>query len=448
MSDSIYPPYKPYGQISVPSSPATYTPPAPAVVGKPVVGRPIETFDPAVAMIRQKIENLYAESPVTEAETVVNGNSAELGSKHQQVMASLQNSGKSLAEIQTAWHNYYVSLPDFEKYQVWQEFYVVSGANLVQKQIQTPLAPIQPIAIPTPTRTLNSRPRLVNNTLGQATAKIKSTISSKALQNITRRIIQTIGKVMGKNSGPKNRSRSSVKQHLQSLAFGLSCGVVLVVIYLFSFFNQSIIAPLIQPSRKVNDTPVIVNTASTLVNGGPKVIIPKINVEIPVDYSQTTTNEAAIETALESGIVHYPTTVLPGQTGNTAYFGHSSNNIFNPGKYKFAFVLLHQLIPGDTFYLSNNGQTYAYKVFSKTIVSPSDVGVLNPTPGHSATATLITCDPPGTSINRLVVVGDQISPDPGANTAAAPRPTIASAPTLPDNGPSLWSRIVTSIRSL
>ncbi|HXR49542.1 MAG TPA: class E sortase, partial [Verrucomicrobiae bacterium] len=160
------------------------------------------------------------------------------------------------------------------------------------------------------------------------------------------------------------------------------------------------------------------------------------------DYTQTSDDENAIQNALEKGIVHYPSTVFPGQQGNAAYFGHSSNNIFNPGKYKFAFVLLHELQPGDTFYLTYQGKSYVYKVFKRIVVEPDQVDVLNNVPGHPATATLITCDPPGTALHRLVVVGDQISPDPlqnasGSNTTSS-NPTVTA---LPDNGPTLWDRI-------
>jgi len=62
-------------------------------------------------------------------------------------------------------------------------------------------------------------------------------------------------------------------------------------------------------------------------------------------------------------------------------------------------------------------------------------------PGQTATATLITCDPPGTSLHRLVVVGEQVSPDPSANTQAeAVDATAGSA--LPGNGPTLWGRFI------
>ena len=60
----------------------------------------------------------------------------------------------------------------------------------------------------------------------------------------------------------------------------------------------------------------------------------------------------------------------------------------------------------------------------------------HPVPGYGSTATLITCDPPGTSTNRLIVVGQQISPDPSGNAqAAAPTATTAAPSTLPGNGP-------------
>jgi LPXTG-site transpeptidase (sortase) family protein len=391
-------------------------------------------------------------------------------------MAELNASGKSLVEIQAAWHNYYVSLPEHEKYQVWQEFYVTNSANPAYQQFlastprsspqtlqqsqpvhPTPLvqidqrpAPAQrpPVAIPRPARTLTPRPRKTRpSAVDQAAAKLKQAVSAENVAGVRTHLLKTVKSAASQNkkggAAPHAKNvKLRPKHHLQSLAFGLTCGLVLVFVYLFSFFNQDFIAPLIQPSRKVNDTPVIVNTASTTISGGPKVIIPKINVEIPVDYSQTSTDEATIETALESGVVHYPSTVLPGQTGNAAFFGHSSNNIFNPGKYKFAFVLLHELVVGDTFYLTHNGTTYVYKVFSTSVVEPSDVGVLNGVVGHNNTATLITCDPPGTSLHRLIVVGDQISPDPAGNTAPTNVPVqTAVNTTLPGNGPSLWSRI-------
>jgi sortase (surface protein transpeptidase) len=96
---------------------------------------------------------------------------------------------------------------------------------------------------------------------------------------------------------------------------------------------------------------------------------------------------------------------------------------------------------GDTFMLHKGGKRYVYKVFDKKIVPPTDISVLGKT-SKPATFSLITCDPPGTSLNRLVVTGEQISPDPKANVAstATQNSSRNRVEVLPSNAPSLWQR--------
>jgi len=235
------------------------------------------------------------------------------------------------------------------------------------------------------------------------------------------------------------------KQNIKSLLFGLSVGFIVLVVMLFGFFNEVVIAPFMQPGR-ASATPVIVNSSTIDADGDPQVIIPKINVQIPVVYDLKSNSEAAVQAGLEHGVVHYPTTVKPGEFGNAAFFGHSSNNIFNKGKYKFAFVLLHELKLGDTFYLTYDGTVYGYKEITRKIVQPSQVDVLNDIPTEAATATLITCDPPGTSLHRLVVVGRQVSPSPVNNTnLTETTDATGSSEALPGNGPTMWTRLWRSI---
>lgn len=383
----------------------------------------------AINLIREKLARLYAEEPDPLAEEA-EAEAARPRSKHQQFMYELSTSGKNIAEIQTAWHNYYVALPDEEKHQVWQEFYAASdAAQHHREQTKTPPVPVFP------RQPHHPAPMTVGGvTVSHAEWVPPDPRSESEIRGRIRRTVSANG-------------RLKARHHLQSLAFGLSIGFITLVIFLFGFFNEVIIAPFIQPARTVGATPIIVDPSTVTASKTPEIIIPKINLEIPVDFSQTSTDEATIENALEKGIVHYPSTVLPGETGNTAFFGHSSNNIFNPGQYKFAFVLLHELVPGDTFYITYNSKVYIYKVFSRQIVDPSDVGVLDDVHGHTATATLITCDPPGTSLHRLVVVGDQISPDPAANSRGdnTTITDVDSSTQLPGNGPSLFERIWDSI---
>lgn len=372
----------------------------------------------AVNLIRQKIARLYNEEPDA-TEEMAEAEDMPHRSPHQQFMHGLAASGKDLATIQTEWHDYYQGLTDTEKHEVWREFYA-SQPLLTGQHRHSGKAEAQRLAQhkheaakPRPSRKLRD---------ARSTAEIQAAIRHKV------------------SAGGKLR----VKHHLQSLLFGLGTGMVVLLIFLFGFFNEVVIAPFIQPSRVSGDAPLVINSNSVAPTSTPEVIIPKINVQIPVNYSETSTDENAIENDLQDGVVHYPTTVLPGQVGNAAFFGHSSNNIFNKGRYKFAFVLLHTLVPGDTFYLSYNGTMYVYKVISRDIVDPGDVNVLNAVPGQKATATLITCDPPGTSLHRLIVVGQQISPDPSANTAPAAAAPIQPA-SLPGNGPTLWGRFISTL---
>jgi sortase A len=215
---------------------------------------------------------------------------------------------------------------------------------------------------------------------------------------------------------------------------------------MFGLFNERFIAPFITPSKSVSNTPIIIDPSTTAVGPEPKVIIPKINVEIPIVFDEESTEEAAIQRALEEGVIHYATTSNPGEQGNGAIFGHSSNNILNKGKYKFAFVLLRRLESGDVFYVQKDGKRFAYRVYKKTVVSPDQVAVLG-AQDKPSTMSLITCDPPGTSLNRLVVVGEQISPDPSTNVASTANQETTSPAILPSNSPSLWSRLTSWLSS-
>ena len=409
--------------------------------------------NPAADLIRQKLDRLYVDEPDTGAEI------AEVAvephrSKHQKFMYDLSTSGKSLAQIQTEWHNYYVNLPDDEKHEVWQEFYSANAqkSHVAQEPAEKATAPVaaQPVIdLPAETPETYVNPLFGDSVpSGPVVSEHEVPKQPKADRRTANDIKdQLLGKIS--SSPTAGRAKLTAKQHLQSLLFGLGFGGLVILVVLFSFFNEVVIAPFIQPSRHASTTPIIVGTDGVASSKTPQVIIPKINVEIPLaGFDLSSTDEAGVETALEDGVTHYPTTVLPGQKGNTAFFGHSSNNIFNPGKYKFAFVLLHELVPGDTFYLTYGGKVYSYQVYDKKIVSPSDVGVLNDVKGKAATATLITCDPPGTSINRLVIWGEQTSPSPNGNTAAKPTPTTSGhEQKLPGNGPSLWTRMVNGVKS-
>lgn len=364
-----------------------------------------ETAALAADLIRKKVQAAYADEPsATEEGLDLNLLGSGIShSKHQQFIFDLTNSGKSLADIQAAWHEYYSGLSDIEKHQVWQEFY-------------------------------STHSQAASGISGPAMAPGAAEPDQSQSQALS---LHDLKASLTKKARPAKKLKPA--QHFQSLLFGLGVGTIVILIFMFSFFNERFIAPFIQPSRNVSGTPIISSNAAA--GSAPQIIIPKINVEIPVVYGMTSTVEADVQKALENGVLHYADTALPGELGNSVIVGHSSNNILNRGKYKFAFVLLNRLQIKDIFYLEKDGKRYTYEVYKRTIVKPSEVSVLGPQ-DEPATASLITCDPPGTSTNRLVVVGKQISPDPGANLAQRSTNKLAtSAAIVPSNAPSLWSRI-------
>lgn len=378
----------------------------------------------AVDLIRGKIAGLYDSEPdvITEAIESIQEPTAKR-SKHQRFMADLASSGKPFAQVQTEWHEYYQKLSSSEKHDVWNEFYSAQSHKptfATQSIDLHEIAPSQPVSgILDMPQDSKRKPARGNETV----ADLKKQITGR---------VQTRGKL-------------SRNQHFKSLAFGLGVGSFTVLLLLFGFFNERFVAPFITPSRNVSSTPLISDSLSGEVGPDSKLIIPKINVELPVVYDVDTVEEDDVQAGLERGVVHYATTSNPGETGNGAIFGHSSNNILNKGKYKFAFVLLSRLESGDTFYIEKGGVRYVYRIFEKRIVSPSEVDVLNPVAGKTSTMALITCDPPGTTINRLVVWGEQISPDPTSNVASTAVSAGSNPDTLAGNPESLWHRMWSSV---
>ena len=380
--------------------------------------------NPAVGLIRDKLARLYGNEPDAAVEAIESYQAGTHKSAHQQFMYTLTTSGKSLADIQTEWHNYYVGLPDDQKHQVWKEFYDTQGQiSQFSREIKKTASPKIPNAVPK----LHEKQQISNRPKHQMLEKPFT--DNRAHQDIKSQLLDKV------NAGGK----LTVAHHAKSLLFGLSLAALVGGIFTFTFFNEVFIAPFISPSRNVSATPII-GSQTGAVGTEPRIIIPKINLEVPVVYGLADIEEATIQKELENGVVHYASTPNPGQQGNVVIVGHSSNNILNSGKYKFAFVLLKRLETDDTFFLEKDGIRYTYKVFRKEVVTPDNVSVLN-TQEKPNTITLITCDPPGTSINRLIVVAEQISPDPTANTASTAIPVETTASKLPSNAPSLWSRI-------
>lgn len=198
-------------------------------------------------------------------------------------------------------------------------------------------------------------------------------------------------------------------------------------------YNQLIVANVMAftvPSSTEKSDAYTNPTASVAIGENPQLVIPSINVDAPVDYTLNTLDEPVVQARLKNGVVHYPipgASAMPGEIGNTVVMGHSSNDVFDDGNYKFIFLHLDRLQKGDQFHLDYNKTRYTYLVTEKKVINPDQVStlILN---NNKPMATLITCTPVGTSHQRLLVFGEQVSPSPSGAAQQKPGQTATEAP--------------------
>jgi sortase A len=237
---------------------------------------------------------------------------------------------------------------------------------------------------------------------------------------------------------------SAVKVRRSQHFVPITAALCVVVLFLFLQYNRVLFANVeayVSPGN-IDPANIIVDpTTSVAVSPEPKLIIPKINVDVPVNYDTTPDYDAQMK-AMENGVAWFGiagASSKPGQVGNTVISGHSSNDVIDSGSYKFIFARLDHLSVGDTIYANYNGTRYTYSITRKEIVKPSEVGKLI-YPTDKPILTLITCTPLGTSLNRLLVTAEQVSPSP-TQAAAAPEVSSNVQASIPGNSPTFLQRV-------
>lgn len=200
--------------------------------------------------------------------------------------------------------------------------------------------------------------------------------------------------------------------------------LVVGVLFLGLQYNKLVVAQVmayVSPGSASTENIIIDPTTNLKVSQDPRIIIPKINVDAPVVYTLKSLAESDVQAALREGVVHYPypgANSIPGQIGNTVLLGHTSNDVFDPGKYKFVFTLIERLQKGDTIYLNYQGTRYTYIINKMEVVNPNQINKLV-VDTDKPLVTLVGCVPVGTANQRLLVTAEQVSPDP-SKAAAKP----------------------------
>jgi LPXTG-site transpeptidase (sortase) family protein len=126
-------------------------------------------------------------------------------------------------------------------------------------------------------------------------------------------------------------------------------------------------------------------------------VIPNVDPGSPADYLK----------ALSEGVAHAQGTNFPGQ-GKTIYlFSHSTDSPINIARYNAVFYLLRKLTKGDRVIVYFLGAEHDYVVTDEFVTAANDTSWLKDD-GSGERLILQTCDPPGTSWNRLLVVARPI----------------------------------------
>ncbi|MCL2037643.1 class E sortase, partial [Candidatus Saccharibacteria bacterium] len=308
----------------------------------------------------------------------------------------------------TAWQGYY---------QKYYERYYIAALQEQRAQFAS-----QDAAVDT-SNNLDSSPAAADGTLTQ----------KEAMEELRSDLL---GKV--KKAGQKARKS---RHFIPAIA-----ALVVILIAVFIQYNGLIFAQIgsfVSPGDTTDQNIIIGTGGNQPVGPEPRLIIPKINVDAPVIYGLTDLGEESSQRALENGPIHYPiagASAFPGQNGNTVVLGHSSADWFEPGNFKFIFVQLNRLAAGDLFYLDFEGVRYTYRVTRSEVIAPNQINALAIGEDRPF-ATLITCDPPGTALRRLVVYADQISPDPNQVKTTQSDEKVTVQGDIAGNPPTLFERI-------
>lgn len=136
------------------------------------------------------------------------------------------------------------------------------------------------------------------------------------------------------------------------------------------------------------------------VEEGNWIRIPSIDVNVPLANSPSLQDEDVV-TTLEKGAALYPNGILPGRLGNTFIAAHSTGEPWK-GAYRFAFLRVNELEPGNVIHLDYNGTRYTYVVAEKEIVVPTpDFRVISDRP--VPTMSLMACWPLWSTEKRMLV---------------------------------------------
>lgn len=132
------------------------------------------------------------------------------------------------------------------------------------------------------------------------------------------------------------------------------------------------------------------------------IIVPKIEANEQIIANVDPSSVGEYTEALKKGVAQAKGTCLPGMTCTMYLFAHSAGSAITAARYNAVFYLLNKLEMGDQVLIYYSGKKILYEVTGKEIVEATETKYLTDL-GKEERLILQTCDPPGTTLNRLLV---------------------------------------------
>lgn len=229
----------------------------------------------------------------------------------------------------------------------------------------------------------------------------------------------------GKNHGELLLILPWVSKITYQFIRGLGAGLIALAFLIFSFSYGPILEQEIGynlgfrskdlpvndynlETAEANETLAVQQEAGSYsLNSYFSVAIPKIEAYSNVIANVDINNKNEYLDALQKGIAHAKGTYFPGQNGTVFLFSHSTDSPLNFAKYNAIFFLLNKLEAGDSIIVFFADTKYVYEVSEKLVVDSSDTSWLVPDSSEEKLI-LMTCDPPGTTWRRLLVIAKPV----------------------------------------
>ena len=378
----------------------------------------------AAAIARKKVLAAYGETSKNSDKKPVDDNSH----MKDEPMTPKINS-ESWKKYHSAWQDYY------QKY--YSEYYSNAAKNYVAKERLKDAREKaeEEELLKSLTKSSSKLGKKSGLSLGTGAEEVRSASEYPEEDDIKTNLRRKIRKKATESA--KNSRR---KRHL----IPVLAGVAVVLLILFLQYNRLIFAPImayVSPGNApASEIEAIDPTITQTVSADPRLIIPKLNVDVPIHFGIPLSE---VMSAMNNGVAHYRiagASAYPGEIGNTVITGHSAGDVYSSNPYKYIFSGLERLEDGDLIYINYQSVRYTYRVTKKEVVDPSNVAALV-VDTDKPILTLVTCTPLGTSRYRLLVTAEQISPNVEGAEEAEQYTPVDKDQDLPSNEPSFFEGI-------